>query len=88
MNDDTIDAKLKHLGGSIDAVREDVKDLKTDVKDLRDEGRSRSEQLARISATVGTHSREIRDVRLLAWKILAFILALHAGASEIIRHLF
>lgn len=92
MEDETIDAKLKHLGGSIDKVREDVREVKTDVKELRVEGQQRSQKISELSALcaadhvqIETNKTGIRDTKLLIWKILTVLAAGGYAADKILN---
>lgn len=96
---EAIDAKLKHLGSSIDKVREDVREVKSDVKELRVEGQKRSEAIASIKTDIGTaevkikanerrideNKANIRDAKLLIWKILAMLAAGGYAADKILN---
>ena len=75
-------AKLKHLGSSIDAVRHDVCEIRDDVRELRKEEKDQTLQIAGIQASVSAHDaeltatkRDVRDIRALVWKIVAALAA-------------
>lgn len=99
MEDETINAKLGHLGGTIDSVKRGVERVETalektdarlekvegDVVALRGEGAARSAQISAISENFTEQKKKLRDVEMLVWKVVAAILFLHAGSEEILK---
>lgn len=82
MNNDVINARLKHLGSSIDKVRDDVGELKTDVRETRQEIHEQSEHVRHLEKScaadhvqIETNKTNIRDLRALIWKIVAILAA-------------
>jgi len=65
---------------TIEKISADVKDIKTDIRDIRTEGRQRGEAITRVEKQVAVHEEkianntsDIKDTRLLVWKILGIV---------------
>ncbi|MBP3302874.1 MAG: hypothetical protein J6L64_07075 [Opitutales bacterium] len=67
----------RKLTTTLSTLHSDVSEMKTDLREMRAEGKQRGEDIAEIKKTVAVHEeqistnkRDIRDLKLLMWKIL------------------
>lgn len=67
----------RKLTTTLTTLHGDISEMKTDIREMRAEGNQRGKDIAEIKKTVAVHEeqiatnkRDIRDLKLLMWKIL------------------
>lgn len=70
----------RKLTNTLSTLHGDLSEMKTDIREMRAEGKQRGEDIAEIKKTVAVHGeqiatnkRDIRDLKLLVWKILGLV---------------
>ncbi len=70
----------RKLTTTLSTLHSDVSEMKTDIREMRAEGKERGKDIAGIKQAVAVHDeqiatnkRDIKELKLLVWKILGIV---------------